>query len=512
MSQEKKLEEYCRVMNLDVAVDDGLLTLDDKEYVIVDEKVKLFDEELNFLGKTDMDIDGFVYEFGGRWYLQPLDGEVTMQELRYIGKAKTKLPTKAFLGIRSGYELRNGMGLYQHWIEKAKFLGCESLGICEKGTLAGALLFQGACIKNDIKPIIGMTVPVQGKDLFDIKIYARNFKGWTKLLKFSSILNVDEEHAVSKEFLEKNVEGCYVVVDPKSMNFEDMPKRVDYYQLETVNFLNREKDTWFLNNFGKFLESDLEPISITDGFYLEQKDYLTREYLWAIAKSFDDKTDNQYFKSKDQYAKELIQMSIKGDVGWIQAFHRAVDNEKVLVEGCNFKYDTDTRHLPKYVMTDDEASQFDTNEELFLHLVKVGFKKRGITEKKYIDRVKEEIRVLKKGDVIDYFLVLHDIIGYAKREKMLTGIGRGSAGGSLVSYLLGLIQIDPMEFDLLFERFLNVGRMGSLEDRPLFRITVEGGEVIELIEGTLVRIVNLAGEEEAVFVHDLQEGDEILKY
>ena len=115
------------------------------------------------------------------------------------------------------------------------------------------------------------------------------------------------------------------------------------------------------------------------------------------------------------------------------------------------------------------------------------------------------------GDVIDYFLSLHDIIGYAKRQKMLTGIGRGSAGGSLVAYLMGIIQVDPMRFDLLFERFLNEGRMGRFEDRPSYKITQEDGSIVEFEEGSLVRIKR-NNKDRVVFVHELVEGDDIIIY
>ena len=159
-----------------------------------------------------------------------------------------------------------------------------------------------------------------------------------------------------------------------------------------------------------------------------------------------------------------------------------------------------------------EAEQFATNEELFLNLIKKGFKEKNIVDPhKYIDRLKTEIAVLKQGDVIDYFLSLYDIIQFAKRENMLTGIGRGSAGGSLVAYLLGIIQIDPLEFDLLFERFLNSGRMGEYQDRPSYDIELEDGSTITLAEGALVRVMRNE-KETIVFIHDLQEGDQYLKH
>ena len=93
---------------------------------------------------------------------------------------------------------------------------------------------------------------------------------------------------------------------------------------------------------------------------------------------------------------------------------------------------------------------------------------------------------------------------------MLTGIGRGSAGGSLVAYLLGIIHIDPLEFDLLFERFLNSGRMGKFEDRPNYIFESEDGETIELAEGELARVLR-DGKEIVLYCHEIKQGDEIIK-
>lgn len=514
--QEKKLEKYCKKMLLPYEIMEGVLTLDNKNYLIL-EDVRIFDEDMNFVPDTEFpieeeeDYDGYVYQFGGRWYTRLKGESIVLRELKYVGEAISTLPTESFLGIRTGYELHNGIGLHDVWMQKAKFLGCKNLGMCERSTLSGALLFQEACKANGIHPIIGMTIPVQGLKRFDIKLYAKNFEGWINLLKISAILNVNHESSIEKSFLENNSEGCFVVVDPKSMDFEDMPKTVDFYQLETVTFLNEDKDKWFIDNLEKFIRSEYQPISITDAFYLEKDEYITREYLWAVAKAFDDKTNNQYFKSKGEYVLELLSFFEKGDVSWVELFRTAIKNESFLAENCSFKYDTDTRHLPKYKMSEEEELDFDTNEELFIHLIKEGFKKRGITEQRYIDRVQEEIRVLKKGDVIDYFLVLHDIIKYAKSNSLLTGIGRGSAGGSLVAYLLGIIQIDPIEFDLLFERFLNSGRMGIMEERPYYVFEGKDGEEIGLAEGSVLKIIR-DGRERVVRVEDIEEGDDILKY
>ena len=516
-NQIEKLKEYCKGMLLDFKFEDEAIIIKDEYYLIVeDASKKLFNDSLEFLPDEELEegFAGWVYEFGGRWYLNKREELLSLTELKNIGEAIQKLPTSSFLGIRSGYELMNGVGLYKDWVKKAKFLGVKTIGICEKNTLSGVLVLQSACQAEKIKSIIGMTASiVHNKKTFDVKLYVRSYQGWLNLLKFNSIINISKELTISLDFLLQNREDLFIVADPKSMDFSDAFDGIDYYQLDTVVFENQERDELYLVNLELFMKSGLKPISITDAFYIEQSDVDAREALWDISKAYDDKSKNQYFKNKDKYAQELISMFSAKSTTWITLFKQAVSNEAELVENCNYEYDTSTRHLPRYEMTEKESSQFNTNEELFLHLIKVGFKKKLGKEQAqiYIDRLKMEINVLKNGDVIDYFLSLHDIVQYARANNMMTGVGRGSAGGSLVAYLLDIIKINPLEFGLLFERFLNAGRMGAWKDCPLYIIELEDGKKLEFIEGELVRIKR-NGRETAVLIHELLEGDEIIRY
>lgn len=513
MKHLEKLTKYLDEKLIQYNIEEGIIKINDTSYSLVDESETIFDEDMEFEPRTDLEVDGMIYEFAGRWYTQSVEfGQLELIELIYKGDAKQKLPTKSFLGIRSGFELGNGIGNYSTYIKKAKFLGTESLGICEKNTLAGALNFQKECISNGIKSIIGMTISVQGEScIYDAKVYAKNFQGWLALLKFNTIINVDGKNTIGMDVIDYYKRDIYFIADPKSMPYSEHNELFDFYQLDTVKFLDNEKDAEFLNNIELYLKSDLKPISITDSFYLEKEDFQTREFVWTFLKKFDDRTDNQYFKNKDQYAKELIQLFEKTDTSWIALFKEAIKNEKELVEGCNFKYDTDTRHLPKYIMNEEESKEFDSNEKLFLHLIKSGLKNKGLKIEDYIDRLKEEIKVLKQGDVIDYFLSEYDRMKFANEEGFLTGIGRGSAGGSLVAYLLDITRINPMDFDLLFERFLNSGRMGSFEDRPEYKVETDDGKEITFQEGDLIRIIR-DERETVVFIEDLKENDEIVRY
>ncbi len=513
----KKLERYLKKSLIKYSLSENVLTVDEKKYLIIDEDELLFDEEFNFLPKVEGGIENVIFIFGGRYYSHKIGEEIELKEFKYIGESNQKLPTKSFLGIHSGFELMNGIGLYKDWIKKAKFLGIKTLGICEYKTLRGALIFQNECKKNDIKPIFGMSIPVKGIEEFTIKLYVQNFQGWLNLLKFNSILNVDGKSFIALNELKMNSEGLFIIADPKTTPFEEINCAindglvVEYYQLDPVEFTVPNEDKNFLSNFEKYLRSDMEPISISDAYYLEKEDSQIREALWAINKSFDTKTKNQYFKNRDQYATELIEMYEPENKHWIKLVNKAFENEEDLIEECNFTYDTDTRHLPRYIMTKEESEEYETNEDLFIGLIKKGFAKKDIKDpQKYIERLKTEIDVLKAGDVLDYFLGLYDIVRYSKTQDMITGIGRGSAGGSLVAYLLGIIQVDPLKFDLLFERFLNSGRMGSIEECAAFEIETEDGKIV-INEGTIIKI-SRKGFEKIVFIEDLEEGDIIIEY
>lgn len=515
MIKVNELNKYCKSMFLNFEIfEDSILSINEKDYEIVDDQQILFDEEFDFLPVNKYDVDGFVYEFCGRWYLQLLGEEVSMTELKYIGQPIQKIKNESFLGIHSGNELLNGVGLYSDWIKKAKFLGITSLGICEKNNIGGSMDFQKKCLKNGIKPIIGISLEVKNKDSFySIKCYCKDFQGWQNLLKFTYKLNVENEPCVEESYVIENKEGLIIIIDPKYCNFRNYSKLTEYYQLDTVIFDEEGKDIEYINNLEKFILSDMRPVLLGDAYCIEKNDWEVREKLWGIAKSFDYRSKNQYFKANDEIAIELIKMFDKGNDSWVKLFKESKSNLNEIVEQCNFTIDTTSRHLPKYKMTKTESEKFSNNEQLFMHLIKKGFNERGVKkelQQSYVDRLKKEINVLKKGNVIDYFLITRDILNFAKSKNILVGIGRGSAGGSLVSYLLGIIQIDPMEFDLIFERFLNEGRMGNLQECEAYVIETNNGN-IKLNEKSILK-VNRLGKETNIFVEDLSLGDEIISY
>lgn len=429
----------------------------------------LFDENFNLVcGQTDC--DGFVYKFGGKYYYDMLSDVESpkMNVLKYIGKVKEQIKTKHFLGVRGQFELLNGSRTYKDWCKKASFLGIETLGLCEKNTLAGALKFQLECFDNKIDPVIGMTVTVLRPTIdlrYDIKCYVENQVGWENLLLINKELNVVNHKFIREEDFLKLTEGLTIVVDPKSLKYEDifpLDMTLDlYYQFDTVEYESNDRDKEYLLNLKKYVKSDLQPVSIVDAFYLDREESHVKQLLNQISNVREYKTVNQYFKSKEDYFYELDMLFNPDSDELEKLFTLALKNEEAIIKRCKFVIETGKRHLPKYEMTDEQKEKYEDNEDLFWDLIEQGLKKKCPKDKikQYIKRVEQEVEVLKYGDVIDYFLILWDIIQWSRKNDILVGIGRGSGGGSLVAYCLDLTQIDPIEYDLLFERFLNVGRV-----------------------------------------------------
>jgi len=457
-------------------IDDQLLKIDDQLFQLVaPTEEKLFNEDFHLI-IDDIKGENLVFNFGGKWYYISSDSVNNPQlvKLRYLGNLQEEILTTSFLGVRGMYELLNGSGHYSEWIRKAKFLNVKYLGICEKNTLAGVLRFQNQCQASGISSIIGATYTVyQSKTdyKYDVKCYVKNSIGWENLLLINTEVNVTNNKFIKQERFLELLEGIVVVLDPKSINFNrvlDFLNKLEiYYQLDTVEYEDKERDQEYLVNLKKFVDSKLSPISITDAFYLDKEDSFIKTRLNQISEIKEYKSLNQFFKSKLEYFDELSVL-FKDEERLFNYFESALSNELLLCSQCNFQISSTKKFLPIYKMTDEQSREYKDNEDLFWGLIEKGIEKRVPKNryKEYLDRVEREVEVIKLGGFIDYFLILWDIIQWSNRNEILTGIGRGSAGGCLVAYCLGITHLDPIEFGLLFERFLNKGRVegGSLPD------------------------------------------------
>lgn len=459
------------------------LILYDKDKIISSDFNLILDEEEQILSEEST---GYVFQFGSRWYYSHKD-ELSLKELVCIGESKTNKERNKevpFLGLHGKYELLNGSGRYDQWCEKAKWLGHTTLGICETQTLAGIIDFQQSCSKVGIKPILGHTAYVKAKELtFNVKLFVKNKKGWRNLLhinKIQLVNNVETKH-ISFQDLIKRGEGLYCVLLPEieypdwvvskllQSDFESV-----YYQLDFTEWKSDRKEKEWLEalrhyfvNYSDFLP----PILACDSYYVHKTDAEIKKQLNDIGKNkFVNQSEDQHFKSVEEMIEAGFKLFSENDKSFFNELtQNAIQCAKTLQNECNYQVPLNKRYLPKYELTPAEKELATNVEELFWIKIDSGLEERVVAQGKdleiYAERLEKEVEILQKGNIIDYFLILSDICQWCRGNDILVGHGRGSAGGSLVSYLLGIIQIDPIEHGLIFERFLTEGRiMNELPD------------------------------------------------
>lgn len=487
---------YGKFMNYD---DVGpVITIGEKIYIYVDSKPTVLDEQLMLiLDASEEDIakqysdnsPEYVFEWGSRYYSRPCDkwNEPIFNPFVNKGLAEGDINIDYVnLGVHGRYELMSGTRDYSDWCNKAKFLGHESLGICEKNTLAGTLSFQVACKKNDIQPIIGETVRIEsdsGKDYL-LKFYVKNDIGWRNLLRINTIVNIERSGSMyESDFMGSDMgEGLICVVTPSkyatSSVVDKLSKMFDatYFQLDMSEFEYNEKESESLQSLKYWYENmrdKVQPILISDSYYLEAEDARIKKELVKSGVKGEFTSMNQHFKHIQELFlewEELWTPEAKSDM--IEIFKRATRNTIRLAASCDFEINTSEVHLPKYEMTEVETKSHISNDEMIDTLIEDGVRKlivpTGIDDVEMNvvwERIDYEMSVIRKGDFVSYFLITRDIVNWSNDNGIITGIGRGSAAGCLVSYLLGIVLMNPLDYGLLFERFLNESRLkGSMPD------------------------------------------------
>lgn len=288
----------------------------------------------------------------------------------------------------------------------------NACGICDEN-LYGVLDFYFSCKKNNIKPIIGLSIKLNN---LEVCLYAINYEGYKNLLKIHTLKEKNELNVLNiKEFC-KNI---LVILPYESKELYNEFSCFDVIfigyktQYEKINALAITKNIVFFK--------DLKVLKKEEVSYLKYLDILRK--------------DNIEVNNDCCYCDDVSD-----------------ENIEKIVNLINIEIPLDKRYIPKYS---------DNSYELLKNLCVKGLNKRlnGKVSKEYVDRLKYELDVINKMGFVDYFLIVYDYVLYAKKNNILVGPGRGSAAGSLVSYSIGITEIDPISFGLMFERFLNPERI-----------------------------------------------------
>ena len=283
----------------------------------------------------------------------------------------------------------------------------DSIAICDDN-MFGAMEFIRKCLSNNIKPIIGL-------DLQDRLLFAKNYQGYQNLLKLTTIKS--ERDLTNDDYQKYKSDLICIPLLDIELIYPDV-----FYPL---NDDNKDKEN---------------VIYLKKILYKKEKDYETLKYLELLR---DNLTINDLYENKiDCYYHELPNLGV------------SFENTFKLSKMCNFV-------LPDYKLN---LAIFDTSIDANAYLESLAYKGlqkrfKGEINASYLKRLKYELEVIIKMGFANYFLVVYDFIKYAKNKGILVGPGRGSAAGSLVSYTLGITDIDPLKYDLLFERFLNSERI-----------------------------------------------------
>ena len=458
--------------------DDKFLIDNVGTFLFVDNEEYQFDDDFNLLAEHEDGIDFYAFKFGGEYYYTKETNNVTLTPLKNIGEYLSESNIDFVnLGIHSSYELLNANGNYKNYIQKAKFLKHDTVGVCEYNTLAGLVAFQIYFNEKGINTVIGYTTSLKLADNVyrDIKLYVTDNISYRNLLRVNSIINVfnSENKYITLDDLSKYSKNLICVLSTdfdfkyldkiQEMEFKDI-----FYQVTTIQYKSTKKDLEVLQEQKTYIakySDKIKPVLIDDAYYVDKSDSRIKKLLNAVGNiKFQNESSEQYYKSID----DIIPFSKLFSDNNIHIFYDAIKNTRVIADYCkDFKIDLKSMKLPKYYPKKEDIGFVDA-ESFLRSIISKNFDKlikgKVDDEQIYYERIEKELDIIRRGGFIDYFLILWDIIQYCRDNNILTGVGRGSAGGSLISYLLEIIYLDPIKYDLYFERFLNEGRFDSVPD------------------------------------------------
>ena len=409
------------------------------------------------------------------------------------------------LHIHSEFSLLDGANRIKDIPKRAKELGMDSIAITDHGVMYGVIDFYKACKKEGVKPIIGCEVYVAPRSRFDkepnidnkynhLILLAKDNEGYKNLSKLVSIGFTEGYYykpRIDLEVLEKYSKGLVclsaclagavnqALLNGKEEEAENIAlwhKRVfgDDYYIEIQNNGIREQVLANQKLVKLARKLDIPLVATNDAHYLTKEDAYNHEVLLCIqtGKRMSD-PDRMRFDTEELYIKSPEEM-----IEYFKAFPDAIENTIKIADKCNVEFEFGHTILPNY----DVPEEFETHYDYLEKLCNDGIKSRygENPSQEILDRAEYELGVVKKMGYVDYFLIVWDFIHYAKENGIPVGPGRGSGAGSILAYAIEITDIDPMKYQLLFERFLNPERI-SMPDFDVDFSDEQRQEVIDYV-------------------------------
>ena len=408
------------------------------------------------------------------------------------------------LHVHTEYSLLDGAARIKDVVAKARELGMTSLAITDHGVMFGVIDFYRECIKNGIKPIIGCEVYTAARTMDDkdaekdkhqghLVLLAKDNTGYHNLIKIVSesyTRGFYYKPRVDKELLRRYSEGiialsaCLAGNIPRFLmqrNYEAAKQEAveladifgkDNFYLEVQN-QGLEEEAAILPDLKRLSqELELPMVATNDVHYVNQEDAKAQDVLLCIQTlSTVDDPDRMKFPNDEFYLKSEKEMR-----SLFAGVEGSCDNTEKIAERCNVEFTFGQLHLPEFDVPDGKTASQYLDE-----LCDAGLKDRyGDKAEEIRERLDYELSVINQMGYVEYFLIVWDFINYAKNKGIMVGPGRGSAAGSIVSYVLRITDIDPIKYGLIFERFLNPERV-SMPDIDIDFCYERRHEVIDYV-------------------------------
>ena len=413
------------------------------------------------------------------------------------------------LHLHTEYSLLDGATRIRDLPKRIKELGMDSVAITDHGNMYGVVDFYRAAKAEGLKPIIGCEIYVapegrtkrdgRGHGYNHLVVIAENNVGLANLNRIVSQGWIDGYYykpRVDYEVLEAHSEGIiafsgclsgeiptalldnnYELAREKTMLYASLFADGNFYLEVQANGMEEQAK---VNRGLRQLSDELNiPLVATnDSHYVYQEEASTHEVLLAMqtGKTMND-DDRMRFDSDQHYIKSEAEM--RADLA---EYQDAVDNTQVIADRCNVELDFDTIHLPKFEAPNGQDS-VSYIRDVTLQTLRQRYDNLSNPRhswEEYLERVEHELDVIIEMGYEDYYLIVKDYVDFARSREIMVGPGRGSGAGSLVAYALGITNIDPMEYNLIFERFLNVDRV-SMPDFDIDFCYERRQEVIDYV-------------------------------
>ena len=330
------------------------------------------------------------------------------------------------LNIKTDNYLQSSMIKISDLIEFAKKNNITSLTITDNN-MYGVMDFYKGCIDNNIKPIIGLEVCLEDKIII---LYCKNYQGYKNLIKLSTIMS---ERDLNINDLDRYASDLIAILPYQSIDLYD---KLYFYEHIFKAYRNMEERENIDGNL----------IYMNSICYLNKEDFKYMKYLEAIKDGIAyNFIDTNY---KDNYL--ILYDEIK------EKYSLDLENNRLITELCNIEIPFRQKLMPKFI-NKEKIDSYSYLKRLCIEGLKKHF--GDSTKIVYKERLKYELDVINKMGFCDYFLIVADYVKFAKDNNIIVGTGRGSAVGSLVSYCLNITDVDPIKYDLIFERFLNPERI-----------------------------------------------------